>query len=63
MYSFFLSILVLLNGATASRKNQVLLGLISLKIKLIYNQFSPHLNNDLQGFPRGTNRIQEMMCG
>lgn len=43
-------------------ENQVLLGLISLKIKLIYSQFSPRLNSDPQGFPRGTNRIREMMC-
>lgn len=43
-------------------QNWVLFGLIHLKIKLIYNQFSPHLNSDLQVFLPGSNRIREIMC-
>lgn len=43
-------------------QNWVLFGLIHLKIKLIYNQFSPHLNSDLQVFLQGSNRIREIMC-
>lgn len=43
-------------------QNWVLFGLIYLKIKLIYNQFSPHLNSDLQVFLQGSSRIREIMC-
>lgn len=42
-------------------QNWIVLRLISLKIKLIYNQFSPHLSSDPQGFLWGTRRIQEVM--
>lgn len=52
---FFYSFL----NATISHKNGFCL---HLKIKLIYNQFSPHLNSDLQVFLPGSNRIREIMC-
>lgn len=42
--------------------NWFLFGLIYLKIKLIYNQFSPHLNSDLQVCLQGSSRIREIMC-
>lgn len=54
--------LLLLSKCYHFTQNWVLFGLIHLKIKLIYNQFSPHLNSDLQVFLQGSNRIREIMC-
>lgn len=59
---FFWDFLILLSKCYHFTQNWVLFGLIHLKIKLIYNQFSPHLNSDLQVFLQGSNRIREIMC-
>ena len=50
-------VLVRLRGATGFAQNQVLLGLITSEVTLIYNQFSPHLNSGpprLLGEPAGS---------
>lgn len=58
----FWDFLLLLSKCYHFTQKWVLFGLIHLKIKLIYNQFSPHLNSDLQVFLPGSNRIREIMC-
>lgn len=55
-------LLILLSKCCHFTQNWVLFGLIYLKIKLIYNQFFPHLNSDLQVFLQGSVRIREIRC-
>lgn len=58
----YCDLLTLLSKCYHFTQNWVLFGLIYLKIKLIYNRFSPHLNSELQVSLQGSTRIREIMC-